>query len=107
MPANIQLPPEMANLIPGIMNLAAQFGHRQGENMQQEAATAANHSDGLPDEHDDNDVRVDTNINFTVNGQEVPPQFAELMGSVLQMFGNGSGAPNTGHQHQGPPGGPV
>jgi hypothetical protein len=111
LPGNLQLPPEMANLIPGIMNLAAQFGTRQGDSnnaQQQGPAGPANQADGHYSEHEDDDVHVDANINISVNGQEMPPQFANLMTSMLQMLGSG-GANNNQRQesqnNQGPPGG--
>ncbi len=118
MPGNVQLPPEMANLISGIMNLAAQYSQRQQqqENNTQFGAAAGDESpengvehddDDDADAADDDDIQINTNINFTVNGQELPPEIAGLMGSV--MFSGVNGAP-AGSNHPttpGPPGGAI
>ncbi|CAM6048594.1 unnamed protein product [Sphagnum compactum] len=122
MPGNVQLPPEMANLISGIMNLAAQYSRRQQqqENNTQFGAAAGDESpeNGVEHDHDhdhdaaaadDDDIQINTNINFTVNGQELPPEIAGLMGSVLQMFSGVNGAP-AGSNHPttpDPPGGAI
>ncbi|CAK9876130.1 unnamed protein product [Sphagnum jensenii] len=118
-PGNVQLPPEMANLISGIMNLAAQYSQRQQqqENNTQFGAAAGDESPENGVEHDDDDaaaaddddIQIDTSINFTVNGQELPPEIAGLMGSVLQMFSGVNGAP-AGSNHPttpDPPGGAI
>ncbi|CAK9273119.1 unnamed protein product [Sphagnum jensenii] len=120
MPGNVQLPPEMANLVSGIMNLAAQYSQRQQqqENNTQFGAAAGDESPENGVEHDDDDdaaatddddIQIDTSINFTVNGQELPPEIAGLMGSVLQMFSGVNGAP-AGSNHPttpDPPGGAI
>ncbi len=111
----------MANLISGIMNLAAQYSQRQQqqENNTQFGAAAGDESpeNGVEHDHDDDDdaaaddddIQIDTSINFTVNGQELPPEIAGLMGSVLQMFSGVNGAP-AGSNHPttpDPPGGAI
>jgi hypothetical protein len=122
MPGNVQLPPEMANLVSGIMNLAAQYSQRQQqqENNTQFGAAAGDESpeNGVEHDHDDDDdaaaaddddIQINTSINFTVNGQELPPEIAGLMGSVLQMFSGVNGAP-AGSNHPttpDPPGGAI
>jgi hypothetical protein len=89
------------------MNLAAQFNQRQQQqesNMQPGDESHENGGEqGLGD-----DIRVNTSINFTVNGQELPPEFAGLMGSVLQMFGGvNGGAAGSNPNTPGSPGGGI
>ncbi|KAH8971254.1 hypothetical protein BDL97_02G130900 [Sphagnum fallax] len=108
MPGNIQLPPEMANLIPGIMNLAAQFNQRQQQQESNMQPGDESHENGGEQGLGDDDISVNTSINFTVNGQELPPEFAGLMGSVLQMFGGvNGGAAGSNPNTPGSPGGGI
>ncbi len=108
MPGNVQLPPEMANLIPGIMNLAAQFNQRQQQQESNMQPGDESHENGGEQGLGDDDIRVNTSINFTVNGQELPPEFAGLMGSVLQMFGGvNGGAAGSNPNTPGSPGGGI
>ncbi|CAM6097578.1 unnamed protein product [Calypogeia fissa] len=113
-PMNMPLPPEIANLLPGILNLAAQFGQRAQET-QPHAGSQQNSGNGSHPGNGGNsadggvqgdpEVTVNGNINVTVDGQQLPPQYAGLMQSVFQqMFGASPGQnPNT--QQPGPPGG--
>lgn len=109
------LPPEIANLLPGFLNLAAQFGQRaqEGQPPQVGSNQASDHGNHPgPDANFANggvdmdpEVTVDGNFNVTFDGQQLPPQYAGLMQSMFQqMFGGTPGQPpNTqpGHPPQG------
>eukprot|EP00249_Psilotum_nudum_P025593 c30253_g1_i1 orf=121-1452(+) len=89
-PFNIQLPPEMANLLPNIANLAAHFSHNE-----QTAPANPIPEDGSSQNSDGPEVRLNGNINVTFEGDQLPPQFAGLMQSMLQMFAGSQGQQTT------------
>lgn len=98
---NTPLPPEIANLLPGILNLAAQFGQRAQETQPQMGSNQNSENGSHPDHgmhygdggvQVDSDVNLDGNFNVTFDGQQLPPQYTGLMQSVFQqMFGASPG----------------
>eukprot|EP01018_Ginkgo_biloba_P018638 Gb_01312 [translate_table: standard] len=88
MPFNVSLPPEVANILPGIMNMAAQYGQNAHNGHPENGATQES---WVRNENGQPEIRVDGNINLTFEGEEVPDQVAGFMHVMSQIF---SGAHN-------------
>lgn len=92
-PFNVPLPPGMANMFPAVANLAAQFAG--GQTTPREDNIPGSNSDGQTHQ-----VRLDV----TMEGDEIHPQFAGFMESMLQMFERGAQHPapqQEMNEHQG------
>ncbi|KAG6546054.1 hypothetical protein Mapa_012459 [Marchantia paleacea] len=122
-PMNLQIPDQIANLLPGLINMATQFGQRAAQGTQQAAGpnqgpgpNAGDQSSGGANDNgahrEEPEVTMDSSFNVTFNGQELPPQYAGLMQSAFQqIFGasQGSGvwppgSNSSSNSQQGPPG---
>lgn len=96
-PFNVSLPPEVANMLPGFMNMAAQFGQNVQDGHQENGSSQEPRN---INEDDEPEMGVNGNINLTFEGGEMPDQVAGFMQSMLQMF---SGARNQQGTAQGGP----
>lgn len=96
-PINVSLPPEVANMLPGFMNMAAQFGQNVQDGHQENSGSQEH---GSINEDGEPEISVNGNINMTFEGGEMPDQVAGFMQSMLQMF---SGAHNQQGTAQGGP----
>ncbi|GLJ40361.1 hypothetical protein SUGI_0830220 [Cryptomeria japonica] len=94
MPFNVSLPPEVVNMIPGFMNMAAQFG-QNAHNEHQE--NDGNQDSGSRNVDDQPEIRVDANINMASEEGEMSEQMEGFMQSVLQMFSASNNQSGTAH----------
>ncbi|BBN17954.1 small glutamine-rich tetratricopeptide repeat-containing protein alpha [Marchantia polymorpha subsp. ruderalis] len=101
---NAQIRDQIASLLPGLMNMATQFGQRVAQETQPSAgsnqgpgpnardqSSGGQSGGGVNDNgahREESEFRVDT-----LNGQELPPQYAGLMQSAFErIFGSSQGS---------------
>ncbi|KAH9325924.1 hypothetical protein KI387_006102, partial [Taxus chinensis] len=93
-PFNVSLPPEVVNMLPGFMNMAAQFGQNAHNEHQESNGSQGSGSRNVDDQPE---MRVDGNINMTFADNEMPDQMEGFMQSMLQMFSRAQNQHGTSH----------